>query len=237
MTKFEIISNKQVQAPTEQQFVVTESFLKHIENDQCKLRFGNADENYANFSFEYEENGNFWNIPFEMEVVYETIAIEFEGGHLPESIRMVASKLLEEVIYATRFLHKDKYWSLSNFYIKDVATYKQRVQAAFLEQMDAVWSKIAQMAKVEKMDIEDYYFFEAEGIDDVSLWMTGEDAHMLLNYLEEKNIIRAFRKRNENLYEVELFIQKDPIQTINAKLIFERELSELGYNIWTDYVD
>lgn len=234
--KFELIENENLKKGKKESFLIKKQLLEHIENEKTKLIYFQSTERYSKFTFEYKEENAIWKIPFEIEYVIDTLIVDFEGKDLPDPIRMVASKLLKEIISSIRFMHKDKYWSLSYYFLDDIKHYKKRLTKEFLIELEGEWKKIKRLAELEAMDDDDYLFFKTEDVHDLSLWVAGEDGRLLCEYLEELKLI-TFQQSGLNRYEIQLTGKKEDIKIVNEKIVFAREIAKYGYNIWTDYVE
>jgi hypothetical protein len=215
--------------------LVKESFLKHIETEHIQLASFDSNEEYAEFVFCYTENEKKWNILFTIEFVIDTLIVDFEGSELPDSVRLKASKIFEQVIQSIRFLHKDKFWSLSHYYIDDEKEYKKRLERSYPKALKEEWLKMKNMATIEPMDSDDYLFFKVEDIHDLSLRIAGDDGKLLCEVLKELGIIE-YAKVALNEYEMQID-EKNELESIKKKMIYEREIAKYGYNIFTDYYE
>lgn len=206
-----------------------------MENENIKMTSFEANEAYAEVMFAYETEEKVWDILYTIEYVLDTLIVDFDGSNLPDSIRMKASELFERLLESIRFLHKDKYWSLSYYYIDDKKEYEKRLQDEFPVSLQDEWKKMKNMAKIEPMDSDDYLFFKVEDIHDLSLRVVGEDGRKLCEVLKKLNIV-DYAKVAGNEYELQID-EEETLESIKIKLIYQREIAKYGYNVFTDYYD
>jgi hypothetical protein len=220
----------------EKKELVTRNQLNHIESDAFKLVNFESSYEYANFTYQHIREGEVWDINFELEHILDTLIVEFDGSKYPDYIRIQASLLMDKVIESLRFQHKDKFWSLSHYYIGDVGEYQKRLDKDFPAKQAEHWVKITKMMKIEFMDELDQLFFEAENMHDFQLKVVGQDGKVLCDYLSSMGLIE-FKEITDNEFEITLPESSDDLDDINQKIIFAREAAKYGYNIWVDYVD
>lgn len=216
--------------------VVERKDIEHIATEKLRLKEFKNEKNYATFTFGYFVDSKEWDIVFELEIIVDTLVVEFIGEEIPESVRIKASKILEDVVQALRFKHKDKYWVFSHYYIGDVEEYEQRKKNEFPRYYESEIEKIFNLSKIESMSDDNHLFFELEEIEGLSLFIVGEDGKVLCEYLEEKGFI-YYEEVKKNRYIIEFVEDKivDEEELINRKIVFAREIAQYGYNIWVDY--
>lgn len=224
---------------TEQRVVqdlVSKSQLKHIESECIKLMEVESSPVYATFAFLYHDGNKEWKIPFELEIILDTLIAEFDGEELADSVRIKASYLMEQVIEALRFQHKDKFWSIGHYYIPNVEEYHLRNNVAYPIKNEKEWNRILNLTKVEAIDEMDLLFYEAENVHDLMLMIVGQDGKVLCEYLQNKGFIK-YKAYTDNGYEIELMNSENGMDLLNRKTIFAREIAKFGYNIWVDFMD
>jgi len=215
--------------------LIQKHFLTHIEDENVTLTSFDANEEYAEFVFTYQQEEQTWDIFYTIEFLIDTLIVDFDGSGLPDSIRLKASELFEQIIKSIRFLHKDKFWSLSHYYIDDVKEYQKRLEDDYPLSLQEEWKKMKNMAAFEPMDQDDYLFFKVEDIHDLSLRIAGEDGKKLCEALKKLGIIE-YAKVAENEYEMQID-EKDALESIKIKLIYQREIAKYGYSVFTDYYE
>lgn len=224
---------EKVNKSPKKKYIITERMIKHLENENLKLRSIHSETKYAKVVFEYIKQENI-KIEFEFELIEETIIFEFNGEKLTDKWRIFASKLYEEIIESLRFVHKDKEWSLSRYYIGFVEEYEKRKSEEFLNSITEEIKKIDKRSQIEAMSEENRFFFDLEDIHHLSFYITGEDGLKLIDLLKEMKLV-TYQKLEENLFEIELIGKDKGIDRINRKIVFARELAKMGYNTWVDY--
>lgn len=210
--------------------LVEKKWLLHLESEECKLTRFNSGKDHAQFVFTYQGI----DFVFQLDFVVDTLILDFEGAGLSEFHRIQASKLLERIIESLRFRHKDKYWSLSHYYIDNLKRYEERKNPSYPVQYHNEWKRIIKLAKMEIMDDSDRLFMEVEDIHDLELKIVGEDGKVLCAYLKENGFI-DYHTTYENECIIEFLDPTDELDNINRKIVFAREVAYFGYNIWVDY--
>lgn len=216
--------------------LVSESKLKHIENQSVQLIELESSPVFATFVFRFFDGKEEWDIPFELEIILDTLIAEFNGEDLPDRIRLKASNLMEQVVDSLRFQHRDKYWSIGHYYIPSVKEYHLRNDINYPIQFQNEWKRIFNLTKVGDMDEMDMLFYEAEDVHDLMLLIVGEDGKILCDYLEAQGYI-TYKEVAENGYEIELKGASSGVDVLNQKTIFAREVARYGYNIWVDFME
>jgi len=234
--KFKVIENKQVKNDRRKPFLINRKMLEHIENEKLVMTYFEANQEYSRFTFEYNDGIAVWKIPFEIEYVVDMLIVDFNGKELSDETRFVASGVLKDVLCSLRFAHKDKYWSLSHYFIDDMEHYRKRLEKDFVIKLENEWKKIRRNAEIETMDNDDYMFFRSEQINDLNLWITGEDGLVFCEFMKEIGLIK-YKKEGKTQCMIELVGDKKGLKKVNEKIIFARDVAKYGYNIWTDYVE
>lgn len=232
------LNSKKKTAPSKKEKLVTREAIAHIENHEIVLKNFESSSTYSTFSFDYTVEGKTWTIPFEVEVIIDTLILDFDGSDMPENIRIKASELTEKLVESLRFKHRDKFWSLSHYFIDNLEEYELRKKESYAKSFEHDWLRIYNLSKLEAMDEVDQLLFEVEDIHDLALKIVGLDGKKLCEYLMELGLI-TYKKVAKTEFEISFneTDEADYLEQINQKIIFAREVARYGYNIWVDYVN
>lgn len=210
--------------------LLEKKWLLHLENDDYALVYFDSGKDHAAFTFTYAD----YDLDFALDLIVDTIILDFDGAGLPENIRIKASELIGRIIESLRFQYKHKYWSFSHYYLDNIKRYEERKNLDYPAQFHDEWKRIANLAKMESMDDADRLFMQVEDIHDLELNIVGDDGKVLCDYLQAMKLIR-YRMVHENQWILEFLEPLDELGNINRKIVFAREVAYFGYNIWVDY--
>jgi hypothetical protein len=211
--------------------------IQHIEQEDLRLVTFKSGKKEAVLGYELIlSKDETYKITFDIEEIEETLVVEFNGGELPENIRLLGSELLERIVKSIRFKHKEKEWSLSRYYVWDSEAYSERVNPEYPEKRKEEWVKL--FKKIERDTIQDYeiLLLELEEVHDISLRIAGLDGYYLVEYLQKIGVL-SYEKIHENEYDLQLkkpkhFSERDGWE---MKILLSKELMKYGYNVWVDY--
>lgn len=234
MDKFKIIKNNK-QIIKKEKNIMEKEILEKLENEKRELVHFESDKIEAFFTFKCEYEKEYFYINFHLELLGETLIFDYEGSSFTEEMNFIATEINNEILNAIKFMHKDKILALSMYYIANVEKYKERKEETYLINRLNDFKKINNISKIEIMDEAEIDFFEIEEIDDISLYISGEDGKKLGEFLKKEKLIYNFLKKDKNKFEIKFKKTQNYLKDINRKMVFARELSILGYNAWTDY--
>lgn len=210
--------------------------IGHIATETLVIKSLVSDPNMAEIQFVWSDGRKEWEINFLLEIILDTLVVEFDGNNYHDDIRIKASQILEKLVESLRFRHRDKYWSLSHYYISDVANYEARKKKEYPQSKGDFWKKISTLFHFERMEDVDYLLFSLENNHELLLRISGEDGKILCDHLSDIGIAH-YNKLAENEYEIVLIGDEVGHEAIHKKIVFAREAITLGYNIWVDYDD
>lgn len=224
----------------QKKYVIDEDKIKHLENDTLKFDFSEKDEDYACITFEYTKE-NKEKIKFEIELVLykeaNSLLIEMVRGTESDETRLIASKVMGEILQAIRFLHKEKLFHLSKYHIVDEEEYRNRLTPTFLNTLEKDIEKIYHQTKRQPIDPDLEFLMTVDGLNHLFLIVVGEDGKKLCELLEKLELA-SYREVVPNHYEIifEEYVD-DELLLMNWKYHFEKQLFGYGYNVFVDYED
>jgi hypothetical protein len=236
MKQFEVIKNNNPEKVVSRPFLVLESSLQHITNENLIQTHFKSTKSEARIVYVLKHDSKEYQLKFDFELIEETILLDFNGYAYNDEIRFIASEILEKMIEALRFAHKDKEWSISHYYIFDKEAYQIRIEPNYARSLANEWKKMRNKAEMEAKDPNNYFHLSSEDIHDLSLRAVGYDGYLLCETLKELNII-DYQKIDVNEYEMTILGNVDELERLKMKIAFVRELAKYGYNVFADYYE
>lgn len=173
-------------------------------------------------------------ILIELAVIDDNIMIEILEGYEDDERRLMASDIMEQIIEGVRFLHRDKFWTLSKYHVLDKKEYAERCEETFLEEKKDEILHELKRAKHDPIDEDLQFLTMVEGIHQLHLLIVGVDGKLLSEKFEQWGI-GTKRDWGNNTYEIVIAETGDDLGDMNWKYSIEKVLYAYGYNVFLDY--
>lgn len=236
--RFEIVRStkdgekeKKIKVKVMDETIVQAVVEKYKEKHEFQINKFKTSPNYSKLVLGSIEG---WEVVVEIERALDSVYIHFNGRKLEEYQRVITSDVIWEIIEFSRFKHKNMAWILGDYCIDGEEYYQIRLDVEKIKSFSEEWEELFEEMIDQVNDERLNYFMEEQEIDEMYLYITGDDGVILCKMLEELGIL-TFAKIDVNLYEIKFMDNFDHEETMKLKMVFSNYLRSNGYNCFTDY--